>query len=328
MQRIDTFPNGSVWNNQGRGVMQRDAESKLLKARFSGTRLDVHRSYLYDGEVGFDLNDSTKTYQLKQDPYLPGVLGGPGGQMLVEELLVIDPSYQDVAYSRSAQGPVIMLHYPDQPKVDVRNRYTYLILDEKTGLPKVVKTAEQKAGGKWVTTKILSKLRVNNPADTRALDSQALMAAYSAATPPTPVAPPTLQGQQAPDFRLTSFDKKPVALSSYRGQVVLLDMWTTSCSPCIASMPAIQQLQQKYRQRGLAVVGVLMDPGNAVRAQGILKRQGATYLNVSGTDATEQAYRVTAYPRYLLVDRQGKIVLDITGGGQDELLEDAIRKTL
>lgn len=328
VQRVDTFPDGSVWNHQGRGIMQRDAKSQLLKARFLGTRLDVHRSFLYDGKVGFDLDDSTKTYQVEQDPYLPGVLGGPGGQMLVEELFTIDPSYQEVTYSRSAQGPVITLHYPDRPKIDVRNRYTYLVLDEKTGLPKVVKTKEQKTGGTRVVMKTLSNLRVNNPADASTLNSTTFLSAYTAAASATPIARPTLLNKQAPAFRLTSFDKKPVALSSYLGKVVLLDMWTTSCSPCIASMPAIQRLQEKYRQQGLAVVGVLMDPGNAARAQGILKRQGAAYLNVSGDEATEKAYQVNEYPRYLLVDKQGKVVLDITGGGQDELIESAVKKAL
>ena len=268
VQRIDTFPSGAVWNHRGSGIMQRDAESKLLQARFLGSRFDVRRSYLYDGTVGLALDDSTKTYQLQQDPYLPGVLGSPGGQMLVEELLLVDPSYQKTTYSRSPQGLTIMFHYPDQPKVDVRDRYTYLVINEKTGLPEIVKTTEQRASGKMITTKILSDLRVNNPADASALDSKTVFATYSAAPPATPVVAPTLLGKPAPDFRLIGFDQKPVTLSSYRGKVVLLDMWTTSCSPCIAAMPALQQLQDKYHQQGLRVVSVLMDPGNATRAPG------------------------------------------------------------
>ena len=73
------------------------------------------------------------------------------------------------------------------------------------------------------------------------------------------------------DSQLLSFAKMPVKLSSYRGQVVLLDLWETSCAPCISSMPRVQELRNQYQT--LAVYGVLMDPGNLTRAQGILQHQ-------------------------------------------------------
>lgn len=63
----------------------------------------------------------------------------------------------------------------------------------------------------------------------------------------------------APDFILNDLNGKPATLSSYRGKVVLLDFWATWCDPCRDEIPRFIALQDKYRDRGLRIVGVSMD---------------------------------------------------------------------
>jgi thiol-disulfide isomerase/thioredoxin len=67
----------------------------------------------------------------------------------------------------------------------------------------------------------------------------------------------------APDFTLTELGGKPLTLSSYRGKVVLLDFWATWCDPCRDEIPRFISLQDKYRDRGLQIIGVSMDDAPA-----------------------------------------------------------------
>jgi thiol-disulfide isomerase/thioredoxin len=118
-------------------------------------------------------------------------------------------------------------------------------------------------------------------------------------------------------------------LQAYQGKVVVLDFWETACAPCIASMPKLQQLQDTYPAQ-VVVIGVLLDPtkGATMRAAGILRRQQATYLNVVGTTAQETAYHVTSFPHYVVIGKNGKVVLDKEGGSQVEAVAATVKSAV
>jgi peroxiredoxin len=329
VQRIDTFGNGSVWNNPGQVLLQRNPNSKILASNFAASRPDMAISYHYNGNIGFALDDKAKTFELDKEPFELGILGSPTGQMLSEELLAIDPSYQTVTYTPTPQGGTLHLRYPDQQNVDVLDRHTYLLLDATTGLPREIKTTQVRGGGKWVTVKTFSNLRVNEPTDVEALQKQPFLTTYTPLAPkPVPVVSPTLLGQLAPAFELPSFNKKSISLPAYRGKVVLLDFWATSCSPCITSMPTVQKLQTQYKQQGLVVLGVLLDADSTEKAQGILRRQQATYTNLLGNKTVASAYHIDAFPHYIVIGKDGKVVLDQTGGPHLEQVTAAIKSAL
>src|SRR5688500_13745945 len=80
---------------------------------------------------------------------------------------------------------------------------------------------------------------------------------WAIATGPLPPGP----GIAAPAFAGPDLGGNELALSSYRGKVVLLDFWATWCPPCVASMPHLQNLQDELGARGLVVLGVNQEPG-------------------------------------------------------------------
>lgn len=282
VQRIDTFSAADVWNHTGHAVLRREARSKILGAAFYLTQHDAAYSYCYNGNVGFELDDHARTFQLQPTPFDLAVLGNPAGQMLVAELLAPAPGYRPPAYA----GNVLHLRYPDDTQHDLRSQQTWLTLNPATSLPREVKTSLLRSGRKWVTIWRLTNLRLDAAAaaELERLQRYEFLTTYVAAGPASvPVPPPSLLGRPAPKFTRLSLAKVPVKLSSYRGKVVLLDFWATWCSPCLKVMPEVQHLQDQHRGK-LVVLGVLLSdgPDDNEHAKGVLQRRHASYLNVVG----------------------------------------------
>src|SRR5262245_44002155 len=61
-------------------------------------------------------------------------------------------------------------------------------------------------------------------------------------------------GASAADFTLPALDGSTVHLSDFRGKVVLLDFWSTTCDPCLAAMPHLVELYKKEKENGLVVL--------------------------------------------------------------------------
>lgn len=108
---------------------------------------------------------------------------------------------------------------------------------------------------------------------------------------------------------------RPLTLDSLRGRVVLLNFWTFTCYNCTSTVPALVDLDARFRVRGLVVIG-MHDPefppsgGEHDRAnvQSALVRHGITYPNAQDNDhATWNLYGIRYWPSFVLIDRKGNI---------------------
>src|SRR5688572_30772430 len=63
IQRVDTFPQGTVWNNNGFALIEKDTSDPVFGFAFYGKRTDVPTEYIYDQGVGFEISKSTKSYK-------------------------------------------------------------------------------------------------------------------------------------------------------------------------------------------------------------------------------------------------------------------------
>ena len=121
---------------------------------------------------------------------------------------------------------------------------------------------------------------------------------------------------------------RPLEVQALEGKVVLLDFWATWCGPCIAEFPHLKLLYQKYKDKGLEIVGYSVD-ADEERLSAYLERNPLPWIMLS-KESTERSglvplsryYGVKAVPVVLLRDRSGKtIMLDARGEKLDNMLE-------
>jgi len=120
-------------------------------------------------------------------------------------------------------------------------------------------------------------------------------------------------GQPAPDFTLPDATGSKVRLSSYKGKVVLLNFWATWCHGCKIEIPWFMEFQNKYQNRGLAVVGVALDEDGWKLVKPYMEDKKINYPVVVGNEELAKRYGVESMPMTFLIDRHGKIAASHIG---------------
>ena len=96
-------------------------------------------------------------------------------------------------------------------------------------------------------------------------------------------------------------------LEDYRGKVVVLDFWASWCVPCRRSFPWLDEIQNKYIDDGLVVIGVNMD-ANQADARAFLQDYPIEFRIVQDSDGDlARHYEVIAMPSSYVIDRSGNI---------------------
>jgi peroxiredoxin len=132
----------------------------------------------------------------------------------------------------------------------------------------------------------------------------------------------------APDFTLPTLDGQDLRLSSYRGRVVLLDFWATWCDPCREEIPHFVELQQKYGDRGLQIIGISMDD-SAEPVRPFSQQFHMNYPVLMGTAKTGELYGgILGLPISFLIGRDGRIYAKHIGATDAAVFEKEIKNLL
>ncbi len=132
----------------------------------------------------------------------------------------------------------------------------------------------------------------------------------------------------APDFTLPQLSGQDLRLSSYRGKLVLLDFWASWCEPCRVETPHLIELQQKYGDQGLQIIGVSMDD-SPDPARAFYQQFHMNYPVVMGTAKTGELYGgVLGLPIAFLIDRDGRIKAKHIGATEFAVFEKEIATLL
>lgn len=120
-------------------------------------------------------------------------------------------------------------------------------------------------------------------------------------------------GRLAPEFTLARRDSSLVSLADYRGKVVVLDFWASWCRPCRASFPWVREFYEEYRDKGVEIIGVSIDE-NKTSWEKALDEERLPWPQVideieKGRSRVGGLYHVLAVPMFVVVDKEGKIVV-------------------
>jgi thiol-disulfide isomerase/thioredoxin len=115
-----------------------------------------------------------------------------------------------------------------------------------------------------------------------------------------------------------------LSLSAYRGKVVLLDFWAAWCDPCRDEIPRFVNLQTKFGDRGLQIIGVAMDDGPEP-VRDFYQRFKMNYPVVIGNAKIGELYGgVLGLPIAFLLGRDGRIYAKHTGATDSSVFEKEI----
>lgn len=118
-------------------------------------------------------------------------------------------------------------------------------------------------------------------------------------------------GSPAPEFSARTVDAagRLTALSSYRGNVVLLNVWATWCIPCQREMPSIERLYRELGPRGFRVVAVSIDDaGTESSIREFVAEYGLSFdILHDPTGTITRTYQMIGVPSSFLIDADGKI---------------------
>jgi len=111
----------------------------------------------------------------------------------------------------------------------------------------------------------------------------------------------------APAFTLKDSKGASVRLADYKGKIVLLNFWATTCGGCKTEIPWFMEFASKYKRQGLAVIGVSLDEDGWKSVIPYVKVKRINYRIALGDDDMTKLYGIEAMPVTLLIDRNGRI---------------------
>ncbi|MGD0698860.1 MAG: TlpA disulfide reductase family protein [Trebonia sp.] len=131
------------------------------------------------------------------------------------------------------------------------------------------------------------------------------------------VAYPAGQRPAAPQFTATSLTGTQINFASYRGKVVVLNVWGSWCAPCRSEGQTLKYLDEQYGADGVAFLGDDIED-TPTSALAFLRNEGITYPSVNDSnEAVEQrlslAVPIAATPTTLVIDKTGHIAGLIDG---------------
>lgn len=133
-----------------------------------------------------------------------------------------------------------------------------------------------------------------------------LIAGLLAALSITVLLAPAQASGPAPQFELPG-DSGKVSLKSLAGRVVYVDFWASWCTPCRKSFPWMNQIQQTYGDKGLAIVAINLDKDKQAVSQFLKANPAQFTVAYDPAGSTASAFKVQGMPSSYLIDRHGQI---------------------
>ncbi|RUT36115.1 redoxin domain-containing protein [Paenibacillus zeisoli] len=114
-------------------------------------------------------------------------------------------------------------------------------------------------------------------------------------------------GDKAPSFSLLGIDGRVHHLKEYEGKAMVINFWGSWCKPCVKEMPALQQQAEKWKDKGVVVLGINAGE-DEMTVQNFAEDRGVTFpiLLDPNSDAVRD-YNISPLPTTFFVSAKGNI---------------------
>lgn len=128
----------------------------------------------------------------------------------------------------------------------------------------------------------------------------------------------------APNLKLTDINGNTFKLSDFRGKIVILNFWAVWCPPCRVEIPHLVTLFDKYKDKGLVILGIALSSGNEKKIREKVKELGINYPVINGDEhpcVRENFWEVRSIPYSYLFNQEGKFFKKYVGFSETTPIE-------
>lgn len=129
------------------------------------------------------------------------------------------------------------------------------------------------------------------------------------------------------EIDFTALDGRKVDLAKLRGKVVLVDFWATDCGPCVAEMPEMKAVYDKFHDKGFEIIGISLDSKEVTLRRFIRDKNLPWPQHFDGNgweNRFAQQFGIFSIPTVWLVDRRGNLAYTETRGNLKGLVENLV----
>ncbi|SFC93966.1 Thiol-disulfide isomerase or thioredoxin [Zunongwangia mangrovi] len=310
VQRIDTFSDGFAWNNTGYALIEKRPQDKMFGFSFYGKRDDLDKANFYENSKAFEIKDQKKSFK---SIYHKGVLGSPGGQMVIENIFQLDSVYKNLELLEKKNKYILKYSFEADTVYEITDREKIIELRKKDFFPIKIINRRKSLGNNSMYQYELKNIKINQEVKSSVSDIKNEISKFQYIGEKQQTPNPILN-KQFPKIDLPYLQNDNKNLILENGKVILIDFWEVWCSPCIKSFPKVQELNTKYNE-DLLVIGVVTE--NKESAIKLIQEKNITFQNLLGDQTIHEKYRVHSFPRYFLIDKEGKVKKEYVGYSED-----------
>jgi len=132
--------------------------------------------------------------------------------------------------------------------------------------------------------------------------------------------------EPAPRFRAKTMEGEQFNNASVKGKVVLLEFWTTWCPYCRQEESMVNDLTREFADKGLIVLAINVAESKKAVKKYIAENPRAGKVVLTEDTNLAAMYEATAYPIYVVIDRDGNIAGEQRGAGGERALRNLLRR--
>ena len=110
-----------------------------------------------------------------------------------------------------------------------------------------------------------------------------------------------LAGNPFPDFKLETTDGEIITPDDLKGNYVYIDFWATWCKPCVKEIPHLEKIQEEFKDKPISFVSISIDREKDMKGLQL-------WANEEHHDIFSKSLNIKSIPRFVLLDKEGKII--------------------